>query len=141
MTKSFSAQVDEIIAKSKKNTLILVQSSVQDVVNTAQTPVAKGGRMRVKTGFLRSSGIASLNGMPSGPSRGELTDDNSYQYDANLTSLTINEMEIGSTIHFGWTAHYAKYRELHDGFLETALQDWPQIVAKNAEKIKKKSKL
>lgn len=141
MTKSFSAQVDDFIAKSQKNTLRLVQSSVQDVVNDAQTPVTKGGRMRVKTGFLRASGQGSLNGMPTGPSRGELTADDSYQYDASITSLKINEMTVGSTFHFGWVAHYAKYREVHDGFLETASQNWPQIVAKNAEEIKRKSKL
>jgi len=39
------------------------------------------------------------------------------------------------------TAHYAKYREKYDGFLESALQNWSQIVAKNAEEIKKRSKL
>jgi len=141
MTKSFTAQVDDFIAKSKKNTLILIQQSVQDVVNDAQTPVKQGGRMRIKTGFLRWSGQGSLNGMPTGPSRGELKEDNSYQYEASLTSLKINEMTIGSTFHFGWTANYAKYRELHDGFLETSLQNWSQIVAKNTEEIRKRSKL
>ena len=141
MTKSFSTQVDDFIAKSKKNTLILVQQSVQDVVNEAQLSTAKGGKMRVKTGFLRSSGQASLNGMPSGPTRGELTEPNSYQYDASITSVKIAEITYGSTFHFGWTAHYAKYRENYDGFLESALQNWSQIVAKNAEEIKKRSKL
>lgn len=141
MTQSFSAQVDDAIANSNKNLLILIQSSVQDVVHMAQTPVAKGGRMRVVTGFLWSSGQASLTGVPSGPTRGSLTDENSYQFDASLASLTIAKMEIGSTLHFGWTADYAKYREMHDGFLETALQQWPQIVDRNANEILKRSNL
>jgi len=141
MTGTFSADVDDIIKKSKKNMLILVKQSLQDVIHEVQIPVAKGGKMRVDTGFLRASGQASLVGFPSGPGRGELKAPNSYGYDTGPVIATIGQLQLGQTLYFGWTARYAKYRELHDGFLESGLQNWSQIVAKNAREIKKRSKL
>jgi len=97
-------------------------------------PQSKGGKMRVDTGFLRASGQSSLNGMPTGPIRGNKN--STYNFDVSLTEKTISEFEIGSTFFFGWTASYAKYREAFDGFLASALQQWPRIVARNTERIR-----
>lgn len=69
MAKSFTAQVEQMIANSKEAMLAVVQGSIRDMTNDMQIPVAKGGRMRVDTGFLRASARASLNGMPSGRSK------------------------------------------------------------------------
>lgn len=140
MSKRFSAQVDDIISTVDARMNALVKQSLQDVIDDAQTPVAKGGRMRVDTGFLRASGQASLNGMPSGPTRGERKEPDSYKYNDNSVIATIGKLKLGNIFFFGWTANYAKYRELYDGFLETALQKWPQIVAENVRKIKERIK-
>lgn len=133
--KSFTAQVDAIVAKTEKRMLALMRESIQRTVDDAQTPVGKGGRMRVDTGFLRASGQGSLNGMPSGPVRGE----KGVTYDtgaADTVVLELGKMEFGSIFFFGWTANYAKYRETFDGFLGVAVQKWPQTVAAVAAEIK-----
>ena len=141
MTTSFSAQVDEIIAKSEKNMLLLLKQSVSDVIDGANTSTSKGGRMRRDTGFLNASGVASLTGMPSGPGRGESKIPDFYKYEDSNVIATIGQLKLGSTIFYGWTANYAKYRELKDGFLAAELQNWQAIVNKNANEIKKRSKL
>lgn len=138
MAESFEAQVNRLVRKTKRNMSALVRASVQDVVDMAQTPVAKGGRMRIDTGFLRLSGKMSLTGMPTGPVRGEKG--GSYSSgDSNATVVaSLGAWQIGVTIYFGWTAEYARYRELYDGFLATALQEWPRIVDRNINKINKR---
>lgn len=136
MSKNFSAQIDDFVLKTEKRMLALVRQSTQEVIDVAQTPVAKGGRMRVDTGFLRASGQISLNGMPSGPVRGD--PDQSYDFDDGVTVLQLAKVELGNSIFFGWTANYAKYREAYDGFLSTAVQQWPDIVKRVAAEIKRR---
>lgn len=136
MSKTFTAQVEDIVAGNNERLTALMRQSIQDVVNDMQTPVGKGGKMRVDTGFLRASGQASLNGMPTGPSRGDAG--GKYTYDDGSVIVTIGQLKLGSILWFGWTANYAKYREAYDGFLESALQKWPQIVKRNTELIRQK---
>lgn len=138
---SFAGQVDDIIAKTDERMTALVRQSLQDVINNAQTPTAKGGRMRVDTGFLRASGQASLNGMPTGPTRGESKVKHFYDDGSkNVVYVELAKLEIGATFYFGWTAEYAKYRELFDGFLEGALQHWSKIVAFHADDLMRRIK-
>lgn len=143
--KSFSAEVDDIIATVDARMTALMRQSLQDVINNAQTPTAKGGRMRVDTGFLRASGQASLTGMPSGPARGESKVKGAYKSEAdyaNTASVTVSltKLKVGASFYFGWTANYARYRELYDGFLEGALNQWHRIVAFNADTLRKQIK-
>ena len=123
---SFEAQVKELVDNTDDKLLAVFRESIQRVVDVAQTPVAKGGRMRVDTGFLRASGMASTNGMPSGPTRNEAGAQFAYS-DADVI-VTLARMKPGDTFFFGWTAVYAKYREYEDGFLRLAAQQWPTIV-------------
>jgi hypothetical protein len=133
-TLKFSAQVADIVKRNSAKADSLIKMSIQDVIEDAQTPVAKGGRMRVDTGFLRASGQLSLTGMPSGPERG--APGATYNpSDANLI-LGIAGLKAGDTIYFGWTANYAAAREFHDGYLAGAVQKWQQIVNKYAEQLK-----
>lgn len=139
---NFAANVDEFVRATDKRMRALVLQSTEDLINQAQTPVAKGGKMRVDTGFLRASGQMSLTGMPSGPSRGEVDEDgNKKKYSAKQFSATatLANFQLGETIYFGWTAEYAKYREAFDGFLFSALQNWQSIVNKVAADIKRRS--
>lgn len=126
---SFQASVDTIIANTEKRMLMVMKQSLLNTINEAQTPVSKGGKMRIDTGFLRASGQASLNGMPTGPAR-KPTDaaPGAYAYNPSEVEATIGKLKFGSTLFFGWTANYARYREAYDGFLISAMQNWQQTV-------------
>jgi hypothetical protein len=124
---NFTAQVEGIVNKTDQKLVALARETTQRVIDDAQLPTARGGRMRVDTGFLRGSGRLSLNGMPSGPSRP--VEGATYPYDERAVELTLGRVELGDTIFFGWSAEYAKYREAYDGFLQAAIQNWPQHVA------------
>lgn len=128
----FSASVDKWITDSKKRTDAVFKQSIHDLINDAQTPTGQGGRMRVDTGFLRASGQISLTGMPSGPARGEPGTVHNYRDDV---TATLAGAEPGATVYFGWSANYAKYRELYDGFLGAAVQNWQTIVARNVRRL------
>lgn len=136
---SFSADIEQFVLKSEKRLEAVIKNSIQDVTEMAQTPVGKGGRMRVKTNFLRASGRASTEGFPSGPSvRPADAQDNSFEYDGEAVNAVIIKMKLGDTFYFGWTANYAAIRETHDGFLETATQNWQQFVNANSERFRDK---
>lgn len=132
------ADIEDFVRETEERMLRLMVTSLQDVVINVQEPVAKGGRMRVRTGFLRASGRASLQGFPSGPSVRESDVLNSYTYDGEAVSATLNKMKFGDTFYFGWTANYAARRELYDGFLEAAMQNWSRIVAFNTDTLRKR---
>lgn len=139
---TFEEQVGAIVDKKKRQLLAIARDAVSNVIEIAQTPVAKGGKIRVDTGFLRSSGVAALDQIPSGPSEGRrrganegshgdvLTD---YHMEGNVMNgeslnIVLAKWKLGQTLFFGWTAKYAKVRETYDGFLESALQGWQGIV-------------
>lgn len=134
------ADIEDFVRESENRMARLLAISLEDVVNEVQQPVAKGGRMRVRTGFLRASGRASLKGFPSGPSVRESDVPNSYAWDSEAVSTTLNSIKFGDTFYFGWTANYARYRELYDGFLEGAMQNWARIVAFNTDTLRKRIK-
>ena len=139
MAKSFTAQVDQMIANSKEAMLAVVQGSLRDMTNDMQIPVAKGGRMRVDTGFLRTSGRASLSGLPSGESkRPEGATKGQFEWDGEAVNAVLLDMKLGDTFSFGWVANYAETRERYDGFRDTALQNFQQYVNTNADKVRGK---
>jgi hypothetical protein len=133
----FTADVNKFVANSQKAMEAVFKQSAQDVILEAQTPVAKGGNMRIDTGFLRASGKAQLNTLPTGAS---IKTEGSADWSDGVTILTINKAKIGDSIVFGWTANYAPYRENEDGFVRLAAQNWGEIVNKNANKIKARLK-
>lgn len=98
--KSFAAQIDQIKADTLVKMTAVMQESIQDVLEDAQTPVGAGGRMPVDTGNLRNSLASELNGGGFGPEG------------AGAYALTIAGMEIGDTARFAWTAAYAMRLEL-----------------------------
>lgn len=131
-SKSFTAQVDEIILRNSKKVDALIRASINDVIDDAQLSKAKGGRMPVDTGFLRASGQLSLTGMPSGPTR----DMSDKTYTEPTFTATLAGATAGDTLFFGWTAVYAGKQEYVNGYLSGALQKWQSIVAKNVEKLR-----
>lgn len=138
--KSFSAQVDEYVRKYEARMIAVARDASQEVIKQAQIPVAKGGKMRVDTGFLRASGQASLDGMPSGPIRGEKKEPNSYEPNESTVILTLANLKVGLSFFYGWTAAYARARETYDGFLASQVQNWQKIVDNSVRKMKAKIK-
>lgn len=136
---SFQGEIDKQVANTKKRMLMVMKQSLLIAVNEMQTPVSKGGKMRVDTGFLRASIQVSLNGVPGGPNasfngtdtkpKGSTPgqfDDGNRKYPQ--IEVTIGKMKFGSNLYVTWTANYAKYREAHDGFVYSTIQRWQQIV-------------
>lgn len=135
MAKSFSATVSERVRTYQRRMEETFRASAQDVYEEVTRPVDKGGNMRIKTGFLRASLMASTSSMPSiQPNARPPADagENSYRPNDGEIALTIAKAQLGETIYLGFTASYAPYREALDGFVRLAAQKWPQIVAKNA---------
>lgn len=118
----------------------VVISSTQDVVEEMVLPVAKGGKMRVKTGFLRASLVASTSYFPliredyRPPADAP---DNSFDADLGPVALIIAGAKPDDTVNIGFTASYALPREFRDGFVRLAAQNWDAIVAKNAQAAEK----
>lgn len=134
---NFEASVTDFVRDTTKRMSALAKQSIMDVINEAQTPVAKGGKMRVDTGFLRASGKLSLTGIPTGESV-KPTGDKKFTW-KQVGIAQLKDFILGMTIHFGWTANYAEYREAYDGFLISALQNWQSIVTRNCNEIAKRS--
>lgn len=145
MTNSFDAVIDKVVADTKDKMLKVVRNSIQDVVEEAQTPLAKGGKMHVDTGFLRSSGQAQLNQLPVGQTEGRdraegemgVLPEYAISDNADYILPILAKMKIGDTFYFGWTARYAQIREIYDGFMESAVMKWKQIVDSQIRSIKK----
>lgn len=133
---SFTAQIDAWVKKSNVRLEYVVKQSTSDLIREAQTPVAKGGNMRVDTGFLRNSGMARIDGLPSGASVNPNPDVRLGDFDFAETSITINRWKIGEVLYFGWVANYARYRENRDGFMRRAAQNWQQHVNKSVNEAK-----
>ena len=130
----FTADIDAFILKSNNLMENVFKESAQRTIIEAQTPRAKGGNMRVDTGFLRNSGKAAINSIPSG----ESVNSGVQQPDWNesVASLTINRAKVGDSIYFGWTANYAQARENKDGFVRLAAQNWQKTVNQVARDLK-----
>lgn len=133
---NFSATVDAFVQETQKRLRAVFIASTVDLIEEVQTPVAKGGKMRVDTGFLRASGQYSFSGLPTGPARGD--PDKKYKYNP-IGQVDLVDLEIGQTIWFGWTANYARIREAYDGFLISGIQNWQSIVNRRCEQIKQRS--
>lgn len=137
--KGLAADVDEWVQESEARMLAVARESIQDLVNEMQRPREKGGRMPVDTGFLRNTGAANIGSMPTGES--DKPDDakrGQYRWKGDRLVAVLAQLKLGDTIYFGWTAHYARYQELYNGFMEGPLQHWGRIVAFNVDKLKRK---
>mgnify|MGYP003463566278 CR=1 FL=1 len=127
MAQTFAAQLKDFADLTSAKLELVVKQSAQDMFSDAQTPKATGGNLPVDTGFLRNSFVSALNG------QGAVTGADAY-------ALTIAGMELGDSIFGGWTAEYARHVEYGTAkmagsfFALRAAQNWPVIVAKNAQK-------
>lgn len=142
---SFSDEVQDWVRKVEGAEEAIFKESVQELVAEAQKPRSVGGHMRVDTGFLRASLLASTSAMPVINPAARPVEGKSYGYDGSEISAVIAGSELGQTIHLGYTASYAAFREFGsngqapDAFVRSAAQRWPQIV--NAKTNELKSRL
>lgn len=145
MVTSFSASIAAWANKVEGAAEAVFKESAQELVSEVQKTRNEGGRMRVDTGFLRASLLASTSAMPrinpaAVPPEG--AGPNSIPFDFGTIEAVIAGSEFGQTIYLGYTAAYARYREYGandqpgDAFVRTAAQRWPQIVNEQAAKIR-----
>ena len=143
--KDFSVKFDKIIANVKDNMFAVFKDSVQDLIEEADKPEKEGGKMRVDTGFLRSTGSGAINVVPRGESVGRkreegeigvLPEYSTYNFKSSLQSLLL-KMKPEDTLYWGWSANYAQYREFFDGFLISACQNWKAYIDKNTRRLLK----
>ena len=130
---SFSAGVSAWVAQTKERMDAVRKESAQRVVEIMQTPVAKGGRMRVDTGFLRAS-LVGMIGQGSFSPRDKPDGAGSFSYDAGQINLVIAGAAPSDAITVGYTATYARPREYGargqpgDAFVRLASQQWGRVV-------------
>lgn len=130
---AFLAKLEQWANKTEKKLTAVIQNSIEDMVEYANTPVDDGGRMPVKTGFLRQSGAGEVNQIPSGESEKEKGV--TYSYKPGLSALP--RFKLGDTFYYGWCAIYANVQNIRFGFKDLAVQKWPDIVANNVRRLKK----
>lgn len=130
--------IDERLETYEKRCLAAFKGAAQDVVRGMTQPVAKGGRMRVKTGFLRASLMTSTAAMPRiDPTAKPASEEERFQFNMGQHTAAIVEATMYDTIYMGFTAAYAAPREYWDGFIELERLKWPQTVKRNIAKARK----
>ena len=134
----FAATIEDRVKETEQRMLAVTRDALNTMVNDMQQRTADGGRMRVKTGFLRLTGKAALNTIPSGPAQrpkdampGEL---DTWDGEALLAVLT--DMKLGDTFYWGWTAEYAAVRNTYDGFMDTAVQNWQGYIDTSTNRLR-----
>ncbi len=131
---SFTAGVNAWVAETKQRMGAVRKESAQRVVEIMQTPVAKGGRMRVDTGFLRAS-LVGMIGQGSFAPREKPEGVAHFTYDAGAINLVIAGAKPSDAITVGYTAIYARPREYGargqpgDAFVRLAAQQWGRVVS------------
>lgn len=134
---SFSAQIDEWVAKTKERSTAVFRDSSQSV-SDAMTDNLSGVLVNVQTGFLRASQQASLEAMPQIEAKGYPDPGASYQFDAGEIALVIANAQLGDTIYLGFTAAYGPFVEYGTskmagrGFVRLAAIQWDGVVTRSA---------
>lgn len=125
----FGAIVGEWTLEMKNYTKAVWQESAIAFMYWMQTPVNRGGRMPVVTGFLRASLMVSVSAL-SFMAWHKPSEDQSYVWFPTEAENTIRSARVGSTIHFMYQAVYTNRMEytMGYGFQRLAVQAWPTIV-------------
>ena len=129
--------------KAKRNAMLIVRKSIEDVTELAQTSDDFGGRMPVDNGDLRNSFTAGLNG--------STVLSGGVEYSAELLGTAVTNLKAGDSFNAGWTAAYAlrmekgfvgddrlgrTYNQAGNFFMASALAEWQAINDRNAAKVR-----
>lgn len=139
MAKSFSAQIDEWVAKTKADIETVVKGSAFDVITEMQTPVASGGNLRVDTRFLRSSLKVNLTGPVAIDTANPYKTPNSApDWDDAGLKAAVASFGIGDTLYATYAAEYAAIVHYKTGpqWVTLAAQNWQNIVNRNVAALK-----
>lgn len=148
MTESnFTTVISNFVADTEKKGLGIIKAATKNLIEDAQKPrgEGKGGKMPVDTGFLRSSGVASINQIPSGPRSGRRRKPGEVgplpEYAAvdakKEADVVLAKLKAGETFYFGWSARYAEYAEARSAFLASAVQKWQSFIDTAVGRLKK----
>lgn len=131
----FGEQIDAWIGDAIERRDLVAKEAAQRQFERVLTPRAKGGNMRVDTGFLRASAKVSLDnpvlGLEENSAKGRSEDQKGvviFPFDEGAISLTINRMEWGQTLWMVFSANYAKPREHKDLFVRSSVALWQDDV-------------
>jgi len=140
---TFEKDIEKFVKKTEARLLATTRFALSDLIQEMQTPIAKGGKMPVDTGFLRSSGAAAINELPSGPTKGrkrspedavtgELPE---YKISGDFVGPVLSRLKVGDDFCFGWTAVYARRQEIYNGFMVSAVKKWGTFVRGAVKKV------
>jgi hypothetical protein len=128
--KSMVADVADFEKLTMAKMVKVARQSIQETLNTAQTPVAKGGAMPVDTGALRNSLVSRIS-------------TGTASAGADSFMVVIAQLKLGDVINFAWTADYAVPRHYMVGvgqggglWRDLAVQNWQAVVRKNASAVR-----
>lgn len=130
---SFAGQVSKWVAETKERRDAVHKESTQRIIGIMQTPRGAGGNLRVDTGFLRASLIATT-GSTLPPTTAKPDGAVAVTYDASAISLVIAGADISDPLTAVYTANYARHREYGangqpgDRWVALAAQRWGQVV-------------
>ena len=140
--------IEEFSIKLQEDLDDLVRMSVQDLGHVANTPVSNGGRLPVRTGFLRNSLVPHFSGESRPPllkNQGSESQRfaNAQAIAGNVESaqLKLANVEAGDVIFLTWAAAYAAAVEFGLGgsparlFATSAAEQWSTIVKENARNL------
>lgn len=142
---SFSAKISSWVKETRERRDAVYRGSAQRIVTIMQTPRAEGGNLRVDTGFLRASLVATVGGnLP--PQTIKPDGVAAFTYDAAAINLVIAGAEINEPITAVYTANYARPREYGargqagDRWVALASQRWPAVVEMECAKARNMAK-
>lgn len=136
---AFVADVGRQVLEMKGYTKRVWQMALIRFAEYMNMPVDRGGNMPVRTGFLRSTLMASTS--PLAIASLERPDaDGPYPYFPTKVERIIMGARVGEKIYLGYLADYVWYAEYGGrnyaghAFIRLAVQQWPSMVewAKNA---------
>ena len=123
---NLKTQMDAIVIRTQERILAVTKQAIYDTVMESQKKKTDGGKMPIITGFLRRTGLSSLNTPPSGPIRGERN--KTYTWSGDSVLKVLSTMKLGDVFYFGWSAIYARKQNARHGFLDAALMNWQRNV-------------
>ncbi|MBP8062389.1 MAG: hypothetical protein KAY29_00825 [Brevundimonas sp.] len=133
----FAASVGDWVAATQQRMDAVRKESAQRVVEIMQTPVAKGGNMPVKTGFLRAS-LQGAIGQGAFTGRVNPNPEGAFGYDAAPISLIIAGAKPSDAITLSYVAVYAAAANYGSRgragrqFVGLAAQQWQRVVSEVA---------
>lgn len=135
-SEQFVAQIKDWSKRTERNMMLVVMSAAQKLAHEMGRPVAEGGNMRVRTGFLRWSLRASLTSMPTIDPNAKPGEGGSYSEPPGVIAAILG-MQKDKPLYLGYTASYAYHREFThgDAFVRSAAQRWQEFVEEAAKEI------